>query len=266
MVTVTDANGCSTDLLVEVEGSPGVIAQLLTADALCHGDASGTVDLDVISGSTPFAFQWMHGATTEDLQQVAAGEYTVVVTDAAGCVWTGSATVSEPTLLDVEGDLSQHANGYAVSGIGSHDGSITLTILGGTAPYTYQWSHGPTTANVHGLGAGTYTVTVTDANGCVRTMSFTLESPSDLVMPTGFTPNGDGSNDAYVIQGLDGHPENRLVVFNRWGNVVYERVNYRNDWRGENLRGELLPEGTYFVILTLKGLDRGMQNYVDLRR
>jgi len=146
------------------------------------------------------------------------------------------------------------------------DGSITVTPDGGTAPYSFAWSTGADEASVNGLAAGTYTVTITDANGCSITLSFTLDQPMDVVMPTGFTPNGDGSNDSYVVQGLEAYPDNRIIIYNRWGNVVYDRVRYTNDWSGENQQGEPLPNGTYFVVLTLTPDGAPMQNYVDLRR
>ncbi|MBP6573717.1 MAG: gliding motility-associated C-terminal domain-containing protein, partial [Flavobacteriales bacterium] len=120
--------------------------------------------------------------------------------------------------------------------------------------------------NVNALAAGTYNVTITDANGCTLMLSFTLTQPTDLVMPTGFSPNGDGSNDAYVVHGLDGFPNNRMLVVNRWGNTVFDQLNYRNDWRGENQQGEALPNGTYFVVITINEGEQTMQNYVDLRR
>jgi gliding motility-associated-like protein len=137
---------------------------------------------------------------------------------------------------------------------------------GGTLPYNVLWNTGATSDAITGLTAGAYAVTVTDANGCSLDMAFLLEHPTDIVVPTGFTPNGDGQNDAFVIGGLEGYPENQLVVLNRWGNVVYERLNYTNDWRGENHEGEFLANGTYFVILRLKRTDTVLQNYVDLRR
>ena len=87
-----------------------------------------------------------------------------------------------------------------------------------------------------------------------------------LVMPTGFTPNGDGSNDVFFIRGLDAYPTNQLVIVNRWGNRVFERVNYRNDWDGESIQGGQLPNGTYFAILEVSDGERTLQGYIDLRR
>jgi gliding motility-associated-like protein len=141
-----------------------------------------------------------------------------------------------------------------------------VDVHGGQAPYNYIWSTGATTADLNGLGAGIYTLVVTDANGCSNTIEVELTQPSDLVMPTGFTPNGDGANDSFFIRGLDAYVNNQLIIMNRWGNKVFERINYRNDWTGESLTGGELPNGTYFAILSVNNGQRTLQGYVDLRR
>jgi gliding motility-associated-like protein len=85
-------------------------------------------------------------------------------------------------------------------------------------------------------------------------------------MPTGFSPNEDGANDFFDIRGIDGYAQNLFTVLNRWGNVVYEHPNYSNQWKGENNQGETLPDGTYFVILSINDGTRTLQGFVDLRR
>ena len=107
---------------------------------------------------------------------------------------------------------------------------------------------------------------MTDANGCTATIEVTLTENKDMEMPTGFSPNSDGSNDTFVVRGIDGYPEEPVHRVNRWGNVVYEQPNYKNQWRGDNSQGAQLPDGTYFVILSLNDGTRTLQGYVDLRR
>jgi|GEM_PF-460222 len=265
-VTITDLNGCIAALSVQVEGGPALVAEAIVNDASCLAVATGAIDLTVTSGTLPYNFLWNTGAGSEDLSGLAAGTYTVTVSDAAGCSWNSAFTVNDGATLTVDSLVVTYSNGYNLSGHGSNDGSITVTPDGGTAPYSFAWSTGADEASVNGLAAGTYTVTITDANGCSITLSFTLDQPMDVVMPTGFTPNGDGSNDSYVVQGLEAYPDNRIIIYNRWGNVVYDRVRYTNDWSGENQQGEPLPNGTYFVVLTLTPDGAPMQNYVDLRR
>ncbi|MGI8892221.1 MAG: gliding motility-associated C-terminal domain-containing protein, partial [Bacteroidia bacterium] len=87
-----------------------------------------------------------------------------------------------------------------------------------------------------------------------------------LAMPTAFSPNGDGHNDVFEVLGLLRHPDNQLVIFNRWGNEVFQKNNYVNDWRGTNKSGDQLPDGTYFVILKVNDLNRVLKGYVDIRK
>ena len=202
----------------------------------------------------------------EDLAGLQAGTYTVAITNADGCAWSETYVVGQSDELTATATAHTYPNGYNVSSFQGHDGSIIVTVQGGTPPYTFDWTNGGTTANVNGLSAGEHQVTITDANGCTTILEITLDEPTDLVLPTGFSPNGDGRNDLYLIQGLDGYSSNELVVMNRWGNKVYERLNYRNDWNGENLQGRPLPDGTYFVLLNINGGAITLQNYVDLRR
>ena len=95
---------------------------------------------------------------------------------------------------------------------------------------------------------------------------------TELDLPSAFSPNLDSHNDAYVIHGIELYPENLFIVFNRWGNEVYSKENYRNlgsddaDWRGQNKNGNDLPDGTYFVVLTIPKSDIVRTTYVDIRR
>jgi gliding motility-associated-like protein len=87
-------------------------------------------------------------------------------------------------------------------------------------------------------------------------------------MPNGYSPNGDGDNETFVVHGIDAYPNNEIVVYNRWGNIVYKKANYANEWAGDNTVGEALPDGTYFVILTVVAGEEEiiLKGYVDLRR
>jgi gliding motility-associated-like protein len=99
------------------------------------------------------------------------------------------------------------------------------------------------------------------------TVSIDYDDACEIKLPTAFSPNGDGYNDGYVIKGIEGYPENVFRVFNRWGNEVYVKENYKNaDWIGQNKNGEELPEGTYFVILVVRKQNIVKNTYVDIRR
>ena len=75
-----------------------------------------------------------------------------------------------------------------------------------------------------------------------------------------------GRNDFFIVKGIDDYPDNSIVVYNRWGNLVYDKSGYANDWDGSNNDGEPLPAGTYFVIFKVRTIDKIITTYVDLRR
>lgn len=265
-VNISDANGCEHTLQVQITGAPGVIAEALVSHNLCNSGTDGNIDLTILSGTGPFNIQWNNGSTDEDINALSAGTYEVNISDANGCTWNSIHTVSENTSMEVDVSTSLFSHGHNISVENAHDGSIQITPSGGTPPYAIEWSNGMSGANINGLGAGTYVVEVTDANGCSVLRTIELTEPQILEMPTGYSPNGDGQNDTFIIRGLEAFPENTFTVFNRWGNVVYDRLNYKNDWAGDNSIGEELPNGTYFVILTLNKGERTLQGYVDMRR
>ena len=263
---VADANGCNTTTTAVVVGTDALTGVLSSTPPQCQGSPTGSIAASVSDGQAPYSYVWSNGSDAAQITGLGAGSYTVTVTDANGCSWNGSTTLADPPVLSVESEVSFYTGGFQVSSFGGSNGEIFLTTTGGVAPYSYDWSNGSSSARITGLSAGSYSATVTDAGGCSVTLSFVLTQPDELMQPTGFTPNGDGANDFYVVRGLEAYPQNSIVIFNRWGNVVYERFNYRNDWSGENMTGEVLPNGTYFVIVTVPSIDVTLQNYVDLRR
>ncbi len=129
-------------------------------------------------------------------------------------------------------------------------------------------------AEVTGLQMGTNAFRwVLDNGACgmsADTMLIVLHDCTILVVPDAFSPNGDGVNDTYIIQGLEYYPENKFQVFNRWGSKVYERNPYRNNWNGQNetggFRGDDLPESTYYYILDPGNGKDVITGYIYLRR
>lgn len=266
VVIVTDANGCASSLPVNVQGSASLAADAVVIDLVCAGSPDGAIDLTMLTGTTPYVFAWNDGSVSEDLGGLAPGDYDVTVTDANGCSWSGSFNVGDGATIMAEGFVHAYANGYNVSSAGASDGSISVSAAGGSAPYSYDWSNGATGAMITGLAPGPYSVVITDASGCNAMLAFELTGPAGIAVPTGFSPNGDGANDHYVVPGLDAFSYNHFTVFNRWGNVVYERFNYANEWNGESSEGDQLPNGTYFVILDVEHGRIVLQDFVDLRR
>ncbi|MEI6577552.1 MAG: Ig-like domain-containing protein, partial [Bacteroidota bacterium] len=199
-VTITDINGCTLvkRFTVNTIGTNTAISSLTKTDVLCIGGSSGTVDLEVYGGTGPpfnYTYSWTgpsgFTATTQDLTGLATGTYNVTITN--GTTATGSIAVSGPGST-----LTSSAVGTNPSCNGSGNGSVASSGAGGTGTYTYHWNTGATSQNISGLSAGTYYVTVTDANGCTSVSSAALTDPtaltlSGVVTNTACSPNNGGA-------------------------------------------------------------------------
>jgi subtilisin-like proprotein convertase family protein len=168
-LTITDNNGCVIQGATSVNNNTfgfGVAGALLT-DEQC-GDGAGAIDLTIAGGVSPYTFVWSNGAVTEDLTSLSAGTYDVTVTDNAGCGAVQSYVINNNT------------NNFGVTGTttvancAAADGTVDITIVGGTSPYTYLWSNGATTADLAAVISGTYAVTVTDGSGCAISASYVV--------------------------------------------------------------------------------------------
>ena len=165
-VTVTDINGCTGIINVSITdaGAPSVSATSI--DVSCNGGSDGSIDLTATGGVAPYTYSWSNGATTEDLTGLSAGSYTGTVTDSNGCIAVGG-----PIVIAEPDSIAASATTVDISASGATDGSIDLTVTGGTPSYTFSWDNGATTEDISGLAAGTYEVTITDSNGCTQTLS-----------------------------------------------------------------------------------------------
>lgn len=233
-VTVTDANGCKGRDTLNL----GVFAQLpidLGSDTTyCAG---GLVTLD--AGPLFSTYSWSTGDTSRMIDVTSSGVYFVQGTDANGCVHS-SATKMVTVISPANATLT-FANGMLSTEPGfSHEwlfeGSTLLGETGNTLVPPRR---------------GSFAVVTTDADGCADTSNFLLIDigleAADI--PEGFSPNGDGVNDEFVIQNLSLFPETSLSIVDRNGSQVFETDDYQNDWDGTRENGESLPAGTYFYVI-----------------
>jgi hypothetical protein len=148
-------------------GEPTALAATdSVAHVLCNGDANGAISL-IPSGGTPnYSILWTNGDTTWALSGLTAGTYGYTITDAYACTWSDSIVVLEPNAIALTTVVTDET--------APNNGAVDLTVNGGTAGYTFLWSNGATTEDLSGLAAGTYSVTVTDVNGCTDTVSVTV--------------------------------------------------------------------------------------------
>ena len=171
-VTVTDKNGCMVSAVYTV-GSPDQLAISASVSPIsCRGEGDGAVDVTVSGGVAPYTYAWNHGATTEDISGLAPGTYQLTITDANGCTSSASWQLTEPLPLTIN-QVTSH-----VSCFGANDGGVSLSVSGGTLPYSYSWNNGATTRDISNLAGGTYEVTVTDARGCEQQLQVVVQAPS----------------------------------------------------------------------------------------
>ena len=172
-ISVTAQNSCGTSSARTLAVSVDQLSVSASATAVsCNGGNNGTATATPASGVPPYTYSWVPGGgNSATVSNLAAGTYTVTVTDGAGCASTSSATVTEPTALS-----SAATSGSAHCG--GANGNATASASGGTAPYTYSWNTVPvqTTIMAVNLAPGNYTVTVTDAHGCVSNASTTVSN------------------------------------------------------------------------------------------
>ena len=164
-----------------------------SSDISCYGDSDGSISLNISGGISPYNYSWSNGANTASINNLSAGSYDVIVTDASGCTSTlNNIIINEPLEIQTSSNIS------AISCYGSADGSISLNITSGISPYTYSWSNGATTASINNLIAGSYDVIVTDATGCIATLNNIINEASTLVYVL-------NTNDATCFGSLDGN-------------------------------------------------------------
>lgn len=183
-VTVTDVNGCEYIAPVTIsEPSPMAISFSGIVNLQCDGICIGEATADVTGGTAPYTFQWDDALnqTTQTADSLCANTYTVTVTDANGCVATETITITGPNGLSSNIVSQTNTSCNAVC-----DGMAVVEATGGTPPYNYQWNDINNTTNdtITGLCAGTYSVTVTDANGCVSVSTLVITEPNTLTAST----------------------------------------------------------------------------------
>jgi gliding motility-associated-like protein len=438
-VTVTDSKGCTKSAIGNISNLTGPqITAVDSSNISCPGGNNGSILITATGVSLPLSYSWAGlSDTTASLSNLSAGSYTVTVSDGAGCIAVRTVTLTQPAPFVINAVIPQSNPPYNLSCNGASDGTIFLSVTGGTAPYQFVWNNGAITQNIQNLPAGPYAVFITDSRNCTANNSFTVTEPplvtasagsnfivcadsvatlaaaaptygtgywqvlssngvitfadstspvsfisglalgenilvwtvtdgscndqdqlvitvttevdaivgadrsvcgptvnlnatrpefgfgiwtslntsaviedstrantsaSDLAfgvnlflwrvvnggcrdsavltiirrdsidclskieLPTAFSPNDDGFNDFLLIKGLEEYPDNEIMIFNRWGQVVFRRNSYRNDWRGIGEDGNPVVDGTYFVVLKVGFLNRVFNTYLDLRR
>jgi len=200
-VRATDANSISVDSNPLTITAPTEIEINVdnTTNVLCAGQPTGAIDITVSGGSPPYQYFWSNSATVPNITGLDAGEYIIDVEDAAGCIAQRSVTITTP----VDGVQVIDATITNVSVYQAIDGSITLDVSGGLPPYSYSWTRQSDNvsvgneATIPNLGADSYSVSISDSNGCTISEIYEVTQP-DIIEETIIQPSCSGESDGSI--------------------------------------------------------------------
>jgi gliding motility-associated-like protein len=247
---VTDQNNCTDSISFSVgfEGGVEIIGVDVQSES-CFNSNDGSIDVE-LNGEEPSEINWSNGVeNTTILEDLSSGEYTITVIDSNNCVGQETYLVSPADSIMITSEVNFES-------CLDEDGSISVYIEGGIEPYMIYWDNGDVGDEIVISELGEYVVEVTDYNDCQNSLSIIVQASEGdddcLTIPSGFSPNGDYINDTWFIEGLELYENSSVKLFNRWGQLVYENIDYQNDWNGKDNHGRELPFGTYYYVLELE--------------
>jgi len=165
------SNGNYVELPQYLTNSNSLLIKVDKRDVSCYGESDGAIDIDVQGGNPPYDYYWSNEKTTQDLDNLKAGEYNLYVTDSKGFTAIKRVGIKQPDSLRIETQIRD------VSGIGREDGSIRLDVSGGRPPYSYRWSNGSRSRDQKNLAPGVYQLSVTSRSGCSVNKAMVVKEP-----------------------------------------------------------------------------------------
>jgi gliding motility-associated-like protein len=191
-VTATDSLGCSASASYNITQTPGVtLGAPQITNAGCSGGATGSIIVSASGGSGTITYLWNTSSTSDTLNGLVPGTYSVTATDSLGCSASAAYTVGQNAITFGNPVITSPSCGS------TNGGSILVTTTGGSGPISYVWNTGPTTNPITGIGAGVYSVTATDTTGCSASASYIINQSSSLTFAnpviTVVTCNGDSN-------------------------------------------------------------------------
>ncbi|MCX6200092.1 MAG: PKD domain-containing protein [Bacteroidetes bacterium] len=226
VVTVHDQAQCIAVQSVTITNPASLTVSVAATNALC-GNQNGTATANVTGGTGSYTYHWSTNGTSSGITNLGAGNYLITVTDANQCSVTTSAQISNA--------LAPNSILNPVNGTCQVAAQINLTVNGGTGPFTYIWSNGATTKDIQGLNAGTFSVTITDANGCTNTNSVAVTDASNVSVSFTSQNPTQGNSDGSVTANPSGGSGPYTYLWNT-GSQLQTLLN--------------IPAGTYTVTVT----------------
>ena len=201
-VIQNDTSGiCSSDPVdLEVTVIQGIEASVSVTDVSCYGYSDGTAEVSVTdNGNGPFTYSWSDGTTSTSMTGQPAGEYTVTILDQNFCLRVMNAIITSPTEMTLNLDKSNNLC------FGDQNSLIATNVSGSVPPYSYSWSDGSADDQISGLADGSYSVTVTDDNGCTKSEGVTITTPEEIMIDYTMTKeNCNGSYDGEIHLNVTG--------------------------------------------------------------
>jgi PKD repeat protein len=243
-----DSGTILTESFIIEEPNAIIYSTQITQHVSCQGEADGIIEGSASGGLEPLSYAWSNGEETPSIQDLAAGVYTCTITDANGCTEEFTYEIVEPEALTLQNNEIIDATN------GESNGSIDITISGGTEPYEYSWSSGETTEDVDGMAEGSYTCEVTDANGCIINLGpFEIMNSTGLSEIEGLTalkyfPN-PASEQLFVELNFDRISDFKISLINKLGQRLSEETCHASTYKAE-IQLDQLSEGIYFLLIT----------------
>lgn len=264
-VSIVSAAGCEGPRTEAIATVTTVAKPTITAAGSTSFCGTGSVVLNAPAGFA--SYEWSTGETTQSITVTSADDYSLTVTDAGGC----QSESSDPITVTIN-PLPQVPQITTTGNLAICPGQSTT--LSAPSGFTYLWSTGATTQEIDVNAADTYTVLITDTNGCsASSQAVTItEGICDIIIYNGISPNGDSKNESWIIENISTNPDtqsNTVTIYNRWGSKVWEGTNYDNDqvkFIGQTENGNELPSGTYFYKIEFISTGRTETGYLALKR
>lgn len=251
-VVVRDDNNCLLELEVDVTEPTALAVTGAVDNVNCAGGNDGSITVSVTGGTMPYLYAWPNGSTSSVASNLSAGNYSVLIQDGNGCEQSANFTVAAPTM-----PLIINGTSTGTTTASSTDGAVDITVTGGTAPYSFEWSNGATTEDLSGVGVGFYSIIVTDANGCATanvfpvSVSTGVEEIEALEAAVIFYPNPASTVVAIEVQGFENQPIESVRVFDAVGKMIH--FSQTNDVKVE-LDVTNFVSGLYMVQIEVNGL------------
>ncbi len=245
--SVTDINGCSDSMEQSVEIAEfNTFSLNFVVDSItCNGQSDGAIDLQVdFSVANYNQVEWSNGDVAEDISGLWAGWYEVTVSDSYGCTFSDSVLLSEPHGILISDSIIPPTCIFA------EDAAIFVQASGGYPPYSFSWFNFEDTDSISNLASGTYSLEVIDTKSCRKDFILTIE-PSELPcleIPNVFSPNDDGINDSWLIDGIEYVPHCEIKILDRWGRTVFESLGYAVPWDGKYDNKPLQSDAYFYFI------------------